>query len=127
MQSYLHLRPQRARECVAYYDATGNVLTKGQAEIIDVGQGLLRVAHCMDASPCILPNAMLWARSLGRRVFPNECLALQGLPLRTREAYSEFSQSELQSLAGNAFCGTNVMAILLAVFSVYSWPMLVAP
>ena len=115
--------PQRARECVFFADATGDKLENADdEEVIDVQQGLMRLPKCHGASPCILPNSTLWLRKRGRKMYPNECLHLQSLPLRSRQEYSEFSSSELMSLAGNAFCGHNVMAIFLAVLAVYQWP-----
>ena len=115
--------PQRARECVFFVDATGDKLQNDdEEEIIDVQQGLLRLPKCNGGSPCILPNSTLWLRKRCRKMYPNECLHLQSLPLRSRQEYSEFSSIELMSLAGNAFCGHNVMAIFLAVLAVYQWP-----
>jgi hypothetical protein len=116
--------PRRPRECIFYADETGPDLgDPDDEEVIDVQQGIGRFPRCLRGSPCILPNAILWLRKRSRRMFPNECLHLQSLPLRTRAQYANYSNAELMSLAGNAFCGHNVMAILVALLSTYRWPL----
>ena len=90
--------------------------------ILDLSQGLHRIPVGKDVAPCIIPNSILWSRRRCRCLFANEALALQGFQLLPRDRLSSFSHMELMSLAGNAFCGHNVMAILIAILSVYEWP-----
>ena len=91
--------------------------------MLDVAQSLSRVSRCTDAVPCVLPNSILWLRRQGRVVEPGEALFLQGLPMRTSNQLSLWTKAELMDLAGNAFCGGNVAALLLASLVEYTWPL----
>ena len=57
-----------------------------------------------------------WARRRFRIVEPNETLACQGLPRKTFQELENFTRSELQSLAGNAFSGNTALACSLAAW-----------
>ena len=65
---------------------------------------------------CSPPPAILYEGVLefARIVEPNETLACQGLPRKTFQELENFTRSELQSLAGNAFSGNTALACSLA-------------
>ena len=109
----LTLLPLRSQDIVAFHDLKFGRVTEGE-EIIDVSQSLGRIAVAQDAIPCTLPKGTPWARRRFRIVEPNETLACQGLPRKTFQELENFTRSELQSLAGNAFSGNTALACSLA-------------
>lgn len=115
--------PRRCREIVFFWDATKPAPASPEEEVLDLGQSIHRVPHCTNAVPCILPNSILWLRRRFRVVEPNEALVLQGFPLLSYQQLASWSSAELMDLAGNAFCGENVIAILIAALTAYAWPL----
>lgn len=115
--------PQRCREIVYFWDATRETPQDPEEEVLDLAQGITRVPTCTNAVPCILPNSVLWLRRRFRVVEPNEALALQGLPRMSYHQLASWSGAELMNLAGNAFCGENVLAVLVAALTAYVWPL----
>ena len=115
--------PRRCREIIFFWDETRPVPVSPEEEVLDLAQSLSRVPHCTNAVPCILPNSIMWLRRRFRVVEPNEALVLQGLPLLSHHQLASWSQAELMNLAGNAFCGENVMAIYIAALTAYAWPL----
>jgi hypothetical protein len=81
---------------------------------VDVGQTITRMPVGVGRTPCIIPRSNLWMRRNFRMVESPEALRLQGLIGLDLSRLGEFSDAELFDLAGNAFCGTNCLAILLA-------------
>jgi hypothetical protein len=90
-----------------------------EEEAVDVSQSLERVPRCKEAVPCLLPHGTVWLRARRRLLEPPEALGLQSLPPVPRDALEDFSNAELYSLAGNAFCGANCMAVLLAALAAW--------
>jgi hypothetical protein len=85
-------------------------------------------------SPCITSGSRIWIFnapdtkedervSVGRELKSSEALALQGYPLT--ELYPAPEQDShprhYMDLAGNAFCGPVVGAVLLASFAAHPW------
>ena len=113
----LAVLPTRAKEVVAFWDLRSG-RADGFEEVIDVGQSINRITSAKDAIPCCMPRGLLWLRRRFRLVEPNESLAFQGVRLRKFVEVADFSPSELQSLAGNAFCGNTVAAVTAAALAV---------
>jgi len=108
----------RCRDMVYYQDSVrGRIGPEDEEETMDLAQGLHRLPICVGASTCILPKSNIWLRKRFRRVTPAEALHLQGFPLKTRAELAEWSPSEISDLAGNAFCGLNVMAVLIGTLT----------
>lgn len=115
--------PVRCRELVAWADKTAQPWEDSDdEEILDLSQGIQRLNRARRASPCVLPGSRLWMRRKGRRILPTEALVLQGWPLMCQRDLPEWSRAQLMSLAGNAFCGQSVQAVLIAALAVYPWP-----
>ena len=114
----LQVLPQRQREIVAFWDLT-KPPPPDEEEVLDLAQGISRTPNCQGSVPCILPNSVLWLRRAFRLLEPSECLCMQALPLLPFASLQHWSTAEIMSLAGNAFCGANVMALLLASFVAY--------
>ena len=100
----LSVLPMRCRQIVHYLDKTKPLPEHPHEEAVDVGQMIDRFASCVDSVPCLLPNSVVWLRRQFRLVTPAEALTLQGLPLFTTEQLDDWSHTEINSLAGNAFC-----------------------
>lgn len=106
--------PERARQIVVWFDKTSTGSSDpSEEEVVDLGQNLWRAPRSRNSSTCILPNSVLWLRRRQRRIYPNECLHLQGIKLRSAQDLCAFNNAELMGLAGNAFSGSNVAALLL--------------
>ncbi|CAK0904682.1 unnamed protein product, partial [Prorocentrum cordatum] len=124
--------PLRSREVIAFHDLTNPMsgpmsrLQPGDEIIIDVGQSINRTTAALNLAPCVCPKSLLWMRRRRRLVEPYEELALQGVPIYDKADLSAFSHREVRDLAGMAFCGHNVLALLFAVFSTYHFPDILA-
>ena len=114
--------PARSREVIAFHDLAFPLAAGCDEVVIDVSQSINRVTTATDVAPCVCPKSFLWMRRRRRIIEPNEELALQGMPLYTRDQLQDFSQREIRDLAGMAFCGHNVLAIMFGVFSTYDFP-----
>eukprot|EP00959_Pyramimonas_sp_CCMP1952_P345232 7229795-Pyramimonas_sp.AAC.1 len=66
----------------------------------------------------MLGAPIVWLRKARRLPMPNEALACHAFPWKSQEELREFSPAELHSLVGNAFCGANVLALVVAVLTV---------
>jgi hypothetical protein len=99
---------------VAVQDQTEALPEEPNEEIVDVGQTIKRMNSGCNRSPCILPRSNLWMRRHFRMVEAPEALRFQGVPTLDMELLGRFSSCEIFDLVGNAFCGTNVTALLLA-------------
>lgn len=121
LQNLMQL-PERCREIIAYSDAINPAPEEGHDEVLDVSQSIDRLPRCKDAVPAICPKSVLWSRARGRCILANEKLALQGWPMMTREDFADFPTHVLDDLAGNAFNGQNIAAIVLAALTRYDWP-----
>jgi hypothetical protein len=116
MQVIQHL-PRRCQEIIYFKDKTSPLEDdNSDEEVIDVGQGLNRVPTCSNAVPCILPRSILFMRRKFRLILAPEALVLQRLPKFSPQDLRAFSACELMDLAGNAFCGFNVLALLITSF-----------
>ena len=85
--------------------------------VVDLSQTLTRARWSVaGTSSCVTPGAMFWSLSRSRLLVSSEKMALQGV-CRTRyqREGSPFSQRLLADLAGNAFNGGCVLAVLMAV------------
>lgn len=108
--------PDRCREIVYYLDEVHG--RPAVEEVVDLGQSINRTTRGEGFTPCLLPNSIMWARLAFRELEPPESLALQGLPWFGYDRLSGYSNRELFNLAGNAFCGNNALALVMAAFSV---------
>ena len=68
----LQLMPLRPREIVAFWDFTHELPQGPDEGVLDLAQPLDRMPHCVNAVPCVLPNAMLWLRRNFRFLEPCE-------------------------------------------------------
>ena len=120
----LETLPKRCREIVAFHDARGRLNPYEPEQIMDIGQSIDRCKPSGGVCPCILPRSMLWCRRAFRLLEGPEKLRLQALPwLSVDQVGPHFTTLELSDLAGNAFCGANVMSALLAMLSTYPFPL----
>ena len=115
-----------SQEVIAWHDLKyGKLAEDDDEEIVDIGQNLGRTPRCSAAAPCVTPNALLWARKRQRLLEGVEVMALQGYPHFDLESVSNImSPANFTNLAGNAFCGYNMLAIAIAQLSAYEWPLL---
>lgn len=93
--------------------------------VIDLSQSITRYASATDHMPCLTPKGCMFLRRRRRPVLGIESLALQGLELQhmcAAESYRSFSNTQLLDLAGNAFCGAVLQAIVVATWCVLEWP-----
>ena len=100
------------QDIIIFWDQTKPIPKAPHEEAIDVGQTIWRVPHCEDATPCLLPNSLIWLRRSFRLLEPLEGLTLQGLPRYTFESIKRFRNGDLSCLAGNAFCGHHALALM---------------
>ena len=86
-------------------------------EFVDVSQTITRAPHsCSEQIPTILPGSRFWSLSRQRLVTGVELMALQGLDFVADRV--EMSSMQLADLAGNAFSGPTVLAVLMsAIFA----------
>lgn len=134
----------RHRDCLAFRQHTVKSTTAtDMAKLVgtDVGQDIRRLPHTTlgvagkITAPTLLPNTMLWisveaggvlgaTRSIHRPLLGAEALAIQGWPIfsvKWSNMLSDYSDRFLGNLAGNAFPGTVIAAIINAlVFSIDS-------
>ena len=111
----LRCLPMRSREIVYFHDSLHR---RAQVEeVIDVSQSIYRVRRMEGGLPCLTPGNLLWLRLRFRLVQPNEMLQAQGVALRTRAETANFTQSDLSSLAGNAFSAYTAQAVTISASS----------
>ena len=80
------------------------------------------------ASPAILPSSKLWWIPRQRFQIGFESLAIQGFPIAKRpDLVEKYDDKFLQDLAGNAFSGTVVVAIMAAIVLFTPWRPFEAP
>lgn len=128
----------RQRDIIAYFQKKHAHSQEGKAKCvgIDVGQSITRIPHttlskagCILA-PTLLPHTALWMRGghgqPGRLLTGYEAMLAQGWPLthptwaRQVEEGTEGS-AFYAGLAGNAFPGTTVMALVAALVFASEW------
>ena len=114
--------PPREREIVYFYDATRKKPEAPYEEVLDLSQYIDRTPIAQNCTPCITPGSKLWLRRRFRLVKPNERLMLQGLPLYTFDDLNGFSANLINDLAGNAFCGFNIVAWFVSLHASYDYP-----
>jgi hypothetical protein len=84
---------------------------------IDAGQSAHRAPSRVGCSPCITPNARIYASVVGRFLTSQECLSYQGIDLHDYPAWQGFSDAFLMDLAGNAFSSTVFLCVALCLFA----------
>jgi len=76
----------------------------------------------MGICPCIVSSSSLWLLKRGRFLQPCEALHLQGFPVQIQqECIPPLSCREKVDLAGNAFSGQVLLAVLLALVTGVDW------
>jgi len=102
------------------------VREKGEAAlkeiVLDLSQSLDRVPAGQGQTLCILPRAILWHCGRNRVLVAAERLALPGLPPKSYGGLAfleqcQVPQSLLCDMAGNAFPGTVVLAIMVGLMA----------
>ena len=67
-------------------------------------------------SPTVTPQMHLWNFTADRYLLGREAMTLQGLPWRSLPRISDFSESQLQDLAGNSFSSSISLAVDASLF-----------
>ncbi len=89
-------------------------------DMIDVSQSIDRIFKVSEGSPCITPKAFFFLVHELRVLVGYEHMLLQGWPrsiLRhTLKTYNFCTDGLFRDLAGNSYCISSIMAVLVAVF-----------
>lgn len=114
----------RQRDALAYHQYVSRADSGGRFVGCDVGQSIGRMPTSTLVNgkltlPTILPNSLIWVAADGhhRPVIAAEALMFQGWPAcqpRWATLIRKMSDRDLFSLAGNAFPGTVIVALLCA-------------
>ena len=72
-------------------------------------------------TPCIVCGSRIWGLTLGRELCAEELLALQGFSHAAQGDTMQWAPKQLVDLAGNAFNGAVVAAVLTASLAAYPW------
>jgi hypothetical protein len=92
------------------------LLEHGVKGVVDLSQSLGRTPQSSAGAPCVMPGGILYSMEQQRLLVPPELLLLQGYRLEIPPG--KYGWKELADLAGNAFSGHSVGAVLLAALSV---------
>lgn len=114
--------PQRQKELVFYLEH----IYKGQEKetLHDINMSMQWLSVCVACSPCIVSSSRLWCRKRlgGVDLAACEALALQGFSHTAQKvADPPLTEKELVDLAGNAFNGAVVMAVVASSVAVGRW------
>ena len=110
--------PRRAQEAVYFYTKTG----KGPEETVhDVNMNLEWNSVAVEVCPTIVCSSTLWLRKAMREIWGAEALSLQGFPLCDLH-HEAYSHTRMMELAGNAFNGLVVAAVMTAAMTHISFP-----
>ena len=105
---------QREQQVIAFYQKSHKDLV-----CVDVYHSLHRAATSCDPYHIgiVLPSTRLWLQSRGRLAVAKELLRLQCIPWPRHGEDLQLSEAALGDLAGNAFCGGTVAALMVSLFS----------
>ena len=93
-----------------------------EVRVSDYSQSVARLPTKAGQSPCITPKAKLVCHRAGenpRLLLGPERLQLQGLPSSSCPSLANFSNRELNDLAGNAFSGAAVSTAVLIMLATF--------
>ena len=82
---------------------------------------------CESSVPCVVSSATLWLRgphpggTIDRLLCGKELLQLQGFDAHRQEASHAFAHRDKVDLAGNAFCGPILFAVVSGLVACVNW------
>ncbi|CAK9071499.1 unnamed protein product, partial [Durusdinium trenchii] len=107
------LLTKRAREVVGFA-ADDKYRMKKKVSVADVYHSANRYSTGTRSLPVILPRSIAWSFAKQRPLLGRELLRCQGHSY-DHDFLSSFTESQLGNLAGNAFAGNVIVAVVLAV------------
>lgn len=90
--------------------------------VVDLNYSMNWGAASYDKCPCIVSTSMLWClrRNGGQEIMPEEALCLQGFSYSAMRPQA-FTGRQVYDLAGNAFNGGVLAAVISACFASCDW------
>ncbi len=114
--------PDRVKELVFFLEQTNQPLVKQGVELFaDVNLSIGWCRLLPNIVPCLVSTTQLWSVSRRRIVCGEETLALQGFCHSAQRNTKKWRSRQLVDLAGNAFNGAVLVAVLTAALSSFPW------
>lgn len=112
--------PRRMSEVLFYHESQHRD-TPGEI-VVDLNYSMNWGAASYGKCPCIVSTSMLWClrRNGGQEILPEEALCLQGFSHSAMRPQA-FSGRQVYDLAGNAFNGGVLAAVISACFASCDW------
>ena len=93
---------------------------RGRDVFVDVSKSEERAPRCLNATPCVVPNSLLYRLREAAFLSPRQVCCVQGIWLEDFPALGRYAEEKpglTRDLAGNAFSTTVCMAVVIACFA----------